>query len=189
MSKDLERFVRDNRSAFDTERPTGKVWEEIQKELKPSGQKPPVRRLRMVWLAAAAVMFAVSATLLYMNFNTGNGATDISGENTGTRSNGYIAAIDPAYAAQVNRFTAVIDEKQAELKTLQNDNPNLYEKFSSDIQKLDSTYGLLKNQLPVNPNKEELLQAMIWNLQLQINLLNQQLDIIQKIKNSNSNSL
>jgi len=43
--------------------------------------------------------------------------------------------------------------------------------------------------LPVNPNKEELLQAMIYNLQLQIDLLNQQLNIIQKIKQAKSASL
>jgi hypothetical protein len=40
----------------------------------------------------------------------------------------------------------------------------------------------LKDQLPKNPNQEELLKAMIQNLQWQIDLLNQQLNIIQKIK-------
>jgi len=36
--------------------------------------------------------------------------------------------------------------------------------------------------LPSNPNREQLLEAMIQNLKLQTELLNQQLLIIQKIK-------
>jgi phage shock protein A len=75
------------------------------------------------------------------------------------------------------------------LKAIKTDEPFLYKKFSFDIKRLDSTYTLLKQQLPVNPNKEELLEAMIYNLQLQIELLNQQLNIIQKIKQSKSTSL
>jgi hypothetical protein len=42
----------------------------------------------------------------------------------------------------------------------------------------------LKTQLPKNPNREQLLEAMIRNLQLQTELLSQQLQIIQKIKNT-----
>jgi hypothetical protein len=44
----------------------------------------------------------------------------------------------------------------------------------------------LKNQLPVNPNREQLLEGMIQNLRLQTELLNQQLNIIKLIKQSKS---
>jgi hypothetical protein len=42
----------------------------------------------------------------------------------------------------------------------------------------------LQKQLPKNPNHEQLLEAMIQNLQLQMKLLNQQLDIIKQINHS-----
>jgi hypothetical protein len=78
----------------------------------------------------------------------------------------------------------MIEVKQSELKKIQSDQPRLYQEFSSDIERLDSSYNILKTQLPKNPNREQLLEAMIKNLQLQTELLNQQLLIIQKIKNA-----
>ena len=78
----------------------------------------------------------------------------------------------------------MIQVKQSELKKIQADQPRLYQEFSKDIERLDSSYNTLKFQLPKNPNREQLLEAMILNLQLQTELLNQQLQIIQKIKNA-----
>lgn len=188
MRKNLERFVRDNRAAFDTDRPSENTWTAIERTLGQAPQQKKIHKLRPVWMAAAAVLLILATVYTYSLF-TASGDARRGAALPATNGNGYIAALDPVYAAEVSQFTALIDEKQAELRSLQDDDPVLYEKFSGDIQKLDSTYGLLKNQLPVNPNKEELLQAMIWNLQLQINLLNQQLDIIQKIKHSSNHSL
>jgi hypothetical protein len=78
----------------------------------------------------------------------------------------------------------LIEIKHEELKTLEKDEPLLYRQFSGDVQKLDSVYHSLKTQLPGNSNREQLIEAMISNLQLQIGLLNKQLSIIKKIKYS-----
>ena len=43
---------------------------------------------------------------------------------------------------------------------------------------------MLKSDLPGNPNEELVLGAMIENLRIQIDLLNEQLTIIKKIKES-----
>jgi hypothetical protein len=81
-------------------------------------------------------------------------------------------------------YAKLIELKHEELKTLEKDEPLLYRQFSGDVQKLDSVYHSLKTQLPNNSNREQVIEAMISNLQLQIGLLNKQLDIIKKIKNS-----
>ncbi|HXB29972.1 MAG TPA: hypothetical protein VNW49_09145 [Puia sp.] len=81
-------------------------------------------------------------------------------------------------------YTKLIELKHEELKTLEKDEPLLYRQFSGDVQKLDSVYHTLKTQLPNNSNREQVIEAMISNLQLQIGLLNKQLDIIKKIKHS-----
>ncbi len=70
------------------------------------------------------------------------------------------------------------------MKQLEKENPELYKQFVTDITKLDSSYNVLKRELPANPNREQLLEAMIRNLQVQMDLLNQQLQIIQQIKQS-----
>jgi hypothetical protein len=81
-------------------------------------------------------------------------------------------------------YAKLIELKHEELKTLERDEPLLYRQFSGDVQKLDSVYHSLKTQLPNNSNREQVIEAMISNLQLQIGLLNKQLDIIKKIKHS-----
>ncbi len=81
-------------------------------------------------------------------------------------------------------YAKLIELKHEELKTLEKDEPLLYRQFSGDVQKLDSVYHLLKTQLPKNSNREQVIEAMISNLQLQIGLLNKQLDIIKQIKHS-----
>ena len=77
-------------------------------------------------------------------------------------------------------------EGTIELKEIEKENPNLYKKFVTDINKLDSSYNALKKELPENPNREQLLEAMIENLRLQTEILNQQLSIINQIKASKS---
>jgi hypothetical protein len=81
-------------------------------------------------------------------------------------------------------YTKLIELKHEELKTLEKDEPLLYRQFAGDVQKLDSVYHTLKIQLPNNSNREQVIEAMISNLQLQIGLLNKQLNIIKQIKHS-----
>jgi hypothetical protein len=53
--------------------------------------------------------------------------------------------------------------------------------FANEINMLDSMYAVLKKDMQ-NGNEENLVDAMILNLQLRIEILNQQLNIIQSIE-------
>lgn len=197
MSKSLERFIRDNREKFDAGQPSPASWEKIEQSLNATKQRSAVYRLNgKKWrLMAAAVLAIVLTSSLYIFLSPGHEEMPVvqnqTTGNTPENNTGdpVIAAIDPDYAARAAKFSGLIEEKQHELEAIRTDQPDLYRKFSRDIQRLDSTYHVLKYELPVNPNKEELLQAMIYNLQLQIDLLNQQLNVIQKIKQAKSASL
>ncbi|HLY69466.1 MAG TPA: hypothetical protein VKR53_07035 [Puia sp.] len=81
-------------------------------------------------------------------------------------------------------YAKIVELKHDELKKIKKDEPLLYKQFSGDVYKLDSVYQSLKKELPKNPNREQLLEAMIQNLQLQMELLNRQLHIIKQINNS-----
>jgi hypothetical protein len=91
---------------------------------------------------------------------------------------------NPEENKEMYYYAKLIELKHEELKTLEKDEPLLYRQFSGDVQKLDSVYHSLKTQLPNNSNREQVIEAMISNLQLQIGLLNKQLDIIKQIKHS-----
>jgi hypothetical protein len=85
---------------------------------------------------------------------------------------------------EMYHYAKLVEIKHKELKIIEKDEPLLYQQFSMDVNKLDSAYHCLQNQLPKNPNREQILEAMLQNLQLQMGLLNHQLDIIKQINHS-----
>ena len=89
---------------------------------------------------------------------------------------------DAEFNEEIVHYTRLVELKQNQIMKIKTTEPLLYQKFAGDINKLDSTFHTLKKQLPVNPNREQILEAMIQNLQFQEALLNQQLNIIKKIK-------
>jgi len=85
---------------------------------------------------------------------------------------------------EMYHYAKLVEIKHKELKSIEKDEPLLYQQFSMDVDKLDSAYHSLQNQLPKNPNREQILEAMLQNLELQMGLLNHQLDIIKQINHS-----
>ena len=85
---------------------------------------------------------------------------------------------------EMYHYARLVELKHKELKTIEKDEPLLYKQFSSDVYKLDSVYHDLQGQLPNNPNREQLLEAMLQNLQLQMELLNHQLEIVRQINHT-----
>ena len=174
----IEEFVSGNREAFDDEIPSKKVWDKIeagviQKKNRSTGYMNMVKWGLSI---AAALMIGI---MIYMELNKRN-----SGEPLLVNQEEVINNLAPEYAPEVNEFARLINLKQAELKILASEQPELYKKFNNDITQLDSSYNILKSELSVNPNKEMLIEAMIQNLQLQLHVLNQQLNIINQIKQS-----
>ncbi len=106
--------------------------------------------------------------------------------NQGTNNTGAKLAdnADAENNEELVHYTRLVELKQKQIKRIQNEEPMLYRQFAGDFNRLDSTFHILKNKLPVNPNREQILEAMIQNLQYQEALLNQQLNIIKKIKHS-----
>ena len=85
---------------------------------------------------------------------------------------------------EMYHYARLVELKHKELKVIEKDEPLLYNQFAADVHNLDSVYQSLQKQLPKNPNREQLLEAMLQNLQLQMGLLNHQLDIIKQINHS-----
>ena len=121
------------------------------------------------------------ATVLSEPARTG---ADKSKRSDAGRATPPLVKEEDSYSEEMFYYSKLIEIKHDELKSLQKDEPLLYQKFSYDVNKLDSVYLKLKTQLPENPNREQLIEAMISNLRLQIGLLNKQLDIIKQIKHS-----
>lgn len=178
MSNRLKKFMGDNRKAFDNETPSEKVWQNIEASFSIKQKKKFVLTRLYKWsMAAAAMLIIASGVYLMVNKKTVEETAVVNFEPD-------INTLVPYYALEMNQFVKMIDTKQEELKQLAKEQPELYNEFTTAINQLDSSYNNLKNQLSATPNREMLLEAMIKNLQLQLNVLNQQLNIIHQIKES-----
>jgi len=187
MSSRLENFIRDNREEFDGNEPDPLLWKKLEQQLNsPEGDRKIYRMAIKRWTAVAAAAVLVTFGVFY--FTNRPDQNDLVSRNSPAQANDIITAINPAYAKEVYHFTQLIELKQTELKKIEKEQPALYKEFLGDITTLDSSYNALKKELPQNPNREQLLEAMIENLRLQTELLNHQLLIIKKIKQAKKTS-
>jgi hypothetical protein len=187
MSSRLENFIRDHREEFDGNEPNPQLWKRVEQQLNSGAEVKKLHRMVIMrWTAVGAV--TVLATLGLFYFMGKPKQDGLGGNGSGAQTNDIITAINPAYAKEVYHFIQLIELKQSELKKIGKEQPALYKEFIGDITTLDSSYNALKKELPQNPNREQLLEAMIENLRLQTDLLNHQLLIIKKIKKEKKTS-
>jgi hypothetical protein len=179
----LERFVRDNRPGFDSEEPDDQLWNKIADKLPPGQEKSEIPAKKTVkWRRQVTYDWRVAATLVVL---VGLGLLTYVNQKYGLARDPEMVLQAPSYAREMNLYTQVINEKRNELKKLTLDKPELYEDFSTELFRLENAYSGLRSDLPVSPDPESHLHAMVQNLQWQIDLLNQQITIIEKIKKAN----
>ncbi|MDR6564469.1 MULTISPECIES: hypothetical protein [unclassified Arcicella] len=183
----IERFIRDNRENFDQfEIPVG-LWDKIDKGLGNldafPGETPFVEKKKIIvfkqkyWALAAGLAILIGCYFIHdLGFKS---------ENTDK----IIATVSPEYGDKMVKYASLIETKREEIRQIEAHDPVLYKEFATEIEKLNKDYQNLKAELPQTPNQEELVQAMIQNLQVQLDILNRQLSIIQKIKDYQNNPM
>jgi hypothetical protein len=173
MSKRLEDFIKANKEEFDDLEPKADIWSRIEQQLPAQEIEVPKKReaktfsLGFVLRVAAAVILVMGVSFLFYLRSETNTSVDL-------------AAINPEYAKQQVHYASLVEPKRTELRTIAKSDPQLYKEFSSELAKMDSTYKKLNKDLATSPNQELVLQAMIHNLQIQTEVLNQQLGVLEQ---------
>ena len=188
MSNRLEDFIKDNRDAFDSDEPRHQLWRDLQARVAESKKDDRVIHLNFLkWTAAAAIVVMLIGSFYMYKIGGGSTMPVLTKNNSSTTvtPEEVLRELSPSYAKEVYHFTQLIELKQSELKQIEKEHPELYQRFVKDINKLDSSYQALKTELPKNANRELLLEAMIQNLKLQTELLNQQLSVIKQLNQKN----
>jgi hypothetical protein len=211
MKDKLQRFVRDNREAFDVHEPSDDLWSRLSEKLPKASEIVSENTDKIITEASKDQKIHQIVHEDYQNGGSYNPFFSKIGKNLNWRVAASIALViglgwfgyqinqkygitespemaltNPTFAKQVTHYTQMIDTKRAELLQITESDPSLYKEFAVELDQLERSYQNLKSDLPKNPNQEAVIQAMIQNLQWQIDLLNQQLDIIQRIKNKNN---
>ena len=167
----LEKFIRENRSAFDTEVPSLKVWANINKQMD-KRPKPKIVWMRRLRAAAAVAILAVAACV--MGYKMGMASAE-------ARS---LADISPEHAEMERFFNEQIQEKMVKLASYDQDGF-----VKADFQELDAIYTELQQELEKVPsgtlNEEQVIQAMINNYQTKIDILEQVLEKVQTTGQTN----
>lgn len=157
--KDLEQYIRDNRSALDVREPNASVWSRVSQRLNISTTSTAG------WLWKAAAIFFMVSTIYLLPWDFGN-----SKETAG--------AIDQEFAEIEQYYFSMISEKKAYIAEWDHDmDPG----FDEDWKRLNAMYLALKEEYGTNPS-EQVKDALILNLLVRIEMLNKQ---VRKLTDEN----
>lgn len=192
MKDKLKNFVQEHREAFDTFEPRAELWQEICQELPAARKEAKVIKISfgqrasfsadalfMRVAAAIVLLFACGLTLFLMKQNTPKAANTIAATSQNRLQN-----ISPEIVEVEAYYTSQIQEKKSELSAydLKLLGLNSDAGIDQELARLDSSYTQLKQELYTTPNTDLVVEAMIQNLQIRIEVLNRQLEVLQKME-------
>ncbi|SEA95460.1 hypothetical protein [Pedobacter hartonius] len=166
MNTKIEDFIKENKKEFDTDRPSANLWDKIEQELVKKNKKKKFD-IRL-WMSIAASVIVLLGLIFISEFPI-------------KKNKLSIADVNPAYATRQVKFVSLIEEKRDSLQIFAEASPELYKKFSADLQTLNVAYDGLRKQLPSSPNQQLIVKAMVKNLEMQLQLVSQQLSIISEV--------
>lgn len=206
MKDRLKDFVNENREEFDVFEPRPELWQEICTELKiqQAQEKKPRKEAKVISInfgerlnfTADFMFMRVAATIVLLlacgitlwtvkqNNPVVTNTTNTLAANTGTGEQESIYQVAPELAEVEVYYTSQINSKREELSEYDLKVLGLDEtrEIDRELARLDSSYTRLKNQLYTTPNTDQVMAAMVQNLQIRIEVLNRQLEVLKKIE-------
>jgi hypothetical protein len=161
MRENLEDFVRRNRPEFDDREPSSRVWKRIETSL--GLGEGPGRRSLVLWRAAAIFFMALSIYLLIPR-------QVVRAENDLAMKE--FSDVEDFYIQQISHKVDLIEEFK---------NSDGLNGFTRDFQQLEAMYLVLKEEMKSRPS-EKVKDALVLNLLVRIDLLNQQLHRLEEKK-------
>ncbi len=156
MKDSLKKFVDEHRQEFDHREPSPDAWSRIKSSL--PGKQISLWNNALVWRVAALVFLGLSVYLF--STRTLNVPTRES-----ARLQGEFSDLENFYVEQIAEKVELISD----IQEFSND-----EKFAQDLEKLEAMYQVLREQMKTQPS-EKIKDALILNLLVRIDLLNQQI--------------
>lgn len=159
----LEKFMLENREAFDSFEPDPEVWNRIEK------RKPRVISINWKTVAsraAAVVIIFASSWYLHDYFDSRNQSV--------VQTDEVMLEDDPMYRNLMEAevyYTSEINNRKDELFRRANNDPMLRNDINNELIELDKVYQELKDDLKDNADNEEVIEAMIQNYRLKLEIL------------------
>lgn len=176
MHEPLDRFIEQNREAFDSQYPTPGLWDRIA-EQSPEIQK--ARRIQIYWSVkriAVAVVLLFGVTAAVQLFFSKAPVDPLYGD--------AYSPLDEEIREAVVYYEVEIEQKKQMVIELTSGEPAIQEGMEIDLAQLDEVLNQLKNDLQDNVANRDVLAAMIQNYRLKLEILEQ---ILSYVDNSEPN--
>jgi hypothetical protein len=192
MEDKLKKFVNEYREDFDVFEPRPELWQHICHDLTEKPKEAKVISIKfgdsasfsanMLFMriaAAIVLLLGCGLTLFMMKRNVAENSGTMAAITQPAVSNiaPELAEVEAYYVSQIKEKKSKLSEY--DLKVLGLDEG---QEIDAELARLDSSYIQLKKQLYTNPNTDEIMSAMIQNLQIRIRVLNRQLEILQSLE-------
>jgi hypothetical protein len=170
MEDKFEKFITENREAFDIQDPDPKIWNKIEGNLR-FKSKPGWKQI-LQKVAVVTVIFAASYVVNEMVHRYQQNGIKA---DRATAKNNAVPGLTEAEAY----YTNLLNQKMDELKPVMANCPALAEELNVDMSELDSVYTDLKKDLKDNMANQEVVEAIIENYRLKIKILEELLSEIK----------
>ncbi len=164
----IEKFIIANKSEFDDDAPSDQMWQQIELNLKMKRKK---NRIRSISVAASLLILFASSMFLFQLKNDNSTNAD--------------KVVNQEVLDAQTQFSSLIEIKKSELNQYKNAQPELINELNKQLKDLQLNYNALLPQLKDENKKDLIVQALIENLQLQLEVLNRSLEIVQNLNNQN----
>lgn len=166
MNDKLEKFIKSHRADMDDKDPRPDLWIDIANEISSESKQRSLTKSFVWWRAAAILLLFITSLMVIEKFISEPEKKEM--------------AMNQQLMEAESFYIDLISQKKGEVLTL-SEEMELGSDFIQEVNMLDSMYTVLKKDLK-NGNEDNLVDAMILNLQLRIEVLNEQLSIIQSIQ-------
>lgn len=173
MSDNLEKFINENRPAFDDKPAPKDLWSAIDHQLEQNREKQ-VRRIpvwRYASVAAAAVLLIGTGVLIGLNVN--NQASEAVA----------LFEVFPEYSEMEQYYKKEVNTKVARLAKFKHDAA-----INEDLKQLDKTYEELQKELSEAPKdkQEQIINALIVNYRTKLSILER---VLERLESTNQKNL
>lgn len=181
MRDELEKYILAHKREFDTERPDSKLWDRIYRDLIDEEQPGPEhqksqpkseRRQFSIWKIAAviAVLASIGFTFTWKSMQPET-VNQVIVEQSETPLNEMEAYYQNA-----------IRVRQEQIRSFEDIGVQPDQALFGQLGRLQELYLELRHELPSSQDQDVVVDAMVKNLMMQMEILNQQLMILEQIK-------
>jgi hypothetical protein len=164
MKDSLKDFVDRNRVGFDNRQPQETAWKTIEKSL--TGKSVSLWNSLTIWRAAAILLLGLSGYLSFVI--QGNKSNKIET----AQIKGEFKDLEIFYSNQIIEKRELVNQFQTETGLTEDE-------VTQNLQKLEAMYQVLKEEMETRPT-QDVKDALVLNLLVRIDLLNQQLNKLDK---------